>query len=108
MNILDAAALETVFEKHEVSDVIHLAAESHVDRSISSPLDFVYTNIIGTVNLLNIARHRWKDNYAAHRFHHVSTDEVFGTLGDTGFLRKRPAIRPTRPTRPAKHLLIIL
>ncbi|HNP24266.1 MAG TPA: dTDP-glucose 4,6-dehydratase [Panacibacter sp.] len=102
VNILDAAALETVFEKHEVSDVIHLAAESHVDRSISSPLDFVYTNIIGTVNLLNIARHRWKDNYAAHRFHHVSTDEVFGTLGDTGFFTETTSYSPNSPYSASK------
>lgn len=102
VNILDAAALELVFEKHNISDVIHLAAESHVDRSILSPLDFVYTNIIGTVNLLNLARLRWKDNYAAHRFHHVSTDEVFGTLGDTGFFTETTSYSPNSPYSASK------
>lgn len=101
-NILDAASLELVFEKHNISDIIHLAAESHVDRSILSPLDFVYTNIIGTVNLLNLARLRWKDNYAAHRFHHVSTDEVFGTLGDTGFFTETTGYSPNSPYSASK------
>src|SRR5258705_10456895 len=63
-NILDTDLLEKIFEEYEVSDVIHLAAESHVDRSIVSPLDFVYTNIIGTVNLLNTARKKWKEDYS--------------------------------------------
>src|SRR5690606_29861202 len=85
VNIVDAEAVKAVFQKHLPDGVIHLAAESHVDRSITSPLDFVYTNVIGTVNLLNAAKERWKDNYEGKRFHHVSTDEVYGALGDTGF-----------------------
>src|SRR5687767_13075416 len=71
VNILDADKLKEVFEKHGITDVIHLAAESHVDRSIVSPLDFVYTNVIGTVNLLNTAREQWKGEYDKHLFYHV-------------------------------------
>ena len=73
-------ALERIFDSYQPDGVIHLAAESHVDRSILSPLDFVYTNVIGTVNLLNAAKHFWKDNYEGKRFYHVSTDEVYGAL----------------------------
>ncbi|MBP9214987.1 MAG: GDP-mannose 4,6-dehydratase, partial [Chitinophagaceae bacterium] len=76
INILEADALQQVFEKHSITDVIHLAAESHVDRSIISPLDFVYTNVIGTVNLLNTAKQFWKEDFSKHLFYHVSTDEV--------------------------------
>jgi len=65
-NILDAASLEQIFQEHQITDVIHLAAESHVDRSILSPLDFVYTNIIGTVNLLNTAKKFWAGNMQDH------------------------------------------
>jgi len=89
-NILDADAIEAVFSKYQPDGVIHLAAESHVDRSILSPLDFVYTNVIGTVNLLNAAKKCWQDSIStaqqlnsstiSPRFHHVSTDEVFGAL----------------------------
>ncbi len=81
VNILDAEAVKSVFEKYEVTDVIHLAAESHVDRSIVAPLDFIYTNVIGTVNLLHTAKEYWKKDYTSHRFYHISTDEVYGTLG---------------------------
>lgn len=102
VNILDASALEAVFEEYAITDVIHLAAESHVDRSILSPLDFVYTNIIGTVNLLNIARDKWKRDYSAHRFHHVSTDEVFGTLGAAGFFTETTAYSPNSPYSASK------
>jgi dTDP-glucose 4,6-dehydratase len=68
------------FDKFKITDVIHLAAESHVDRSITGPADFVFTNVVGTFNLLEAARMKWKDDYSAHRFHHVSTDEVYGSL----------------------------
>lgn len=93
-DILNSELLEHLFEKHGITDVIHLAAESHVDRSILSPLDFVYTNIVGTVNLLNIAKERWKTDYSMHRFHHVSTDEVFGTLGDSGLFTEDTPYAP--------------
>lgn len=101
-NILDMALLEKIFIEYEVTDVIHLAAESHVDRSIVSPLDFVYTNIIGTVNLLNTARNKWKEDYSKHLFYHISTDEVYGSLGDTGFFTETTAYDPNSPYSASK------
>ena len=101
-NILDADLLEKIFDEYQVSDVIHLAAESHVDRSIVSPLDFVYTNIIGTVNLLNTARKKWKDDYSKHLFYHISTDEVFGSLGDSGFFTETTPYDPNSPYSASK------
>ena len=101
-NILDAAALEKVFQVHQPDGVIHLAAESHVDRSILSPLDFVYTNVIGTVNLLNTAKLSWKDNFEGKRFYHVSTDEVYGALGDTGFFTEETKYDPHSPYSASK------
>lgn len=102
VNILDAGTLENTFDQYEVTDVIHLAAESHVDRSIVSPLDFVYTNIIGTVNLLNTARKKWKEDYSSHRFYHISTDEVYGSLGSTGFFTETTAYDPNSPYSASK------
>jgi dTDP-glucose 4,6-dehydratase len=87
VNILDTAELERIFSTYQPDGVIHLAAESHVDRSIDSPLDFVYTNVIGTVNLLNAAKKCWQGNYEGKRFYHVSTDEVYGALGDRDYYR---------------------
>ncbi len=101
-NILDTEALEKTFDEYQVSDVIHLAAESHVDRSIVSPLDFVYTNIIGTVNLLNTARKKWKEDYSKHLFYHISTDEVYGSLGDTGFFTEKTPYDPNSPYSASK------
>lgn len=102
VNILDVTAIEQVFDKYGVTDIIHLAAESHVDRSIVSPLDFVYTNIIGTVNLLNVARNKWKDDFSKHRFYHVSTDEVYGSLGEEGFFTETTAYDPNSPYSASK------
>lgn len=102
VNILDAASLENTFDQYGVTDVIHLAAESHVDRSIVSPLDFVYTNIIGTVNLLNTARKKWKEDYSKHLFYHISTDEVYGSLGDTGFFTETTPYDPNSPYSASK------
>jgi len=102
VNILDAAALNEVFIKHSITDVLHLAAESHVDRSIVSPLDFVYTNVIGTVNLLNVAKENWKSNMDAHRFYHVSTDEVYGTLGAEGLFTETTPYAPNSPYSASK------
>ncbi len=102
VNILDADALATVFEKHSITDVIHLAAESHVDRSIISPLDFVYTNVIGTVNLLNTAKQFWKADYSQHLFYHVSTDEVYGALGKEGFFTETTPYHPNSPYSASK------
>lgn len=79
-DIVDAAQIKEVFEKYKVTDVLHLAAESHVDRSITNPMDFVFTNVVGTVNLLNVVKELWKGAYDKHRFYHISTDEVFGSL----------------------------
>ncbi len=101
-NILDAPSLETIFDQYQVTDVIHLAAESHVDRSIVSPLDFVYTNIIGTVNLLNTARKKWAADYSKHLFYHISTDEVYGSLGETGFFTETTAYDPNSPYSASK------
>ena len=101
-DILDTAALEKVFEEFQPDGVIHLAAESHVDRSILSPLDFVYTNVIGTVNLLNAARKCWNGNMEGKRFHHVSTDEVFGALGDTGYFTEETRYDPHSPYSASK------
>ncbi|MCE3281629.1 MAG: dTDP-glucose 4,6-dehydratase [Chitinophagaceae bacterium] len=102
VNILDADKLKEVFEKHEITDIVHLAAESHVDRSIVSPLDFVYTNVIGTVNLLNTAREQWKGEYDQHLFYHVSTDEVYGALGDTGLFTEETPYHPNSPYSASK------
>jgi dTDP-glucose 4,6-dehydratase len=101
-NLLDASALQSVFANFEVTDVIHLAAESHVDRSILSPLDFVYTNVIGTVNLLEAAKRNWKGDYAEKRFYHISTDEVYGALGDSGFFTETTRYDPHSPYSASK------
>jgi dTDP-glucose 4,6-dehydratase len=101
-NILEPEKLKEIFHKYNITDVIHLAAESHVDRSILSPMDFIYTNIIGTVNLLQAAKEYWKENLSAHRFHHVSTDEVYGTLGDEGFFTETTPYSPNSPYSASK------
>jgi dTDP-glucose 4,6-dehydratase len=101
-NILDAEALDAVFQKYQPDGIIHLAAESHVDRSILSPLDFVYTNVIGTVNLLNAAKKVWNGQYANKRFYHVSTDEVYGALGETGFFTETTKYDPHSPYSASK------
>lgn len=102
VNILDAGELERLFKQYKPDGVIHLAAESHVDRSILSPLDFVYTNVIGTVNLLNAAKEHWKNNYDGKRFYHVSTDEVYGALGETGFFTEDTKYDPHSPYSASK------
>lgn len=79
-DIVDATAMNDVFAKYKPDGVIHLAAESHVDRSISNPTEFVFTNVIGTVNLLNAAKALWAGNYEGKLFYHISTDEVYGAL----------------------------
>lgn len=101
-DIVDAKQVLEIFEKHQPEGVIHLAAESHVDRSITNPLEFVMTNVIGTVNLLNAAKHIWKDDYEGKRFHHVSTDEVFGALGDEGFFTETTKYDPHSPYSASK------
>ncbi|SHI60566.1 dTDP-glucose 4,6-dehydratase [Flavobacterium haoranii] len=101
-DIVDAKQVLEIFEKHQPEGVIHLAAESHVDRSITNPLEFVMTNVIGTVNLLNAAKHSWKGKYEGKRFHHVSTDEVFGALGDEGFFTETTKYDPHSPYSASK------
>lgn len=100
VNICDYQALSDVFQNYDVDAVIHLAAESHVDRSITGPADFITTNIVGTFNLLEIARERSKTK--PFRFHHVSTDEVFGSLGETGFFTEESRYRPNSPYSASK------
>lgn len=126
INILDTEALQNVFEKYRPDGIIHLAAESHVDRSIVSPLDFVYTNVIGTVNLLNAAKKLWRSQPSTLQplnpqplnpstlnlstlnlstpqlFYHVSTDEVYGALGETGYFTEETPYDPHSPYSASK------
>jgi dTDP-glucose 4,6-dehydratase len=101
-DIQDGTAILEIFGKHQFDAVIHLAAESHVDRSIANPLEFVLTNVVGTVNLLNAAKYIWKDNFEGKRFYHVSTDEVYGTLGETGFFTEETSYDPHSPYSASK------
>lgn len=102
VDIVDANALGQVFSKYSIDGIIHLAAESHVDRSIANPMEFIQTNIVGTVNLLNAARAAWKDDMTNKRFYHVSTDEVYGSLGDEGFFEETTAYDPRSPYSASK------
>ncbi len=102
VNILDTSELEKVFTTFQPDGVIHLAAESHVDRSIDSPLDFVYTNVIGTVNLLNAAKKHWAGDYQNKRFYHISTDEVYGALGEAGLFTEETKYDPHSPYSASK------
>lgn len=101
-DITDEKRIDEIFETHRPDGVIHLAAESHVDRSISSPLEFVKTNVLGTVNLLNSARKIWGNNFEGKRFHHVSTDEVYGALGETGIFTEETSYDPHSPYSASK------
>lgn len=101
-NLLNLSAVKEIFEKYEITDVIHLAAESHVDRSILSPLDFIHTNIVGTVNLLQTAKDFWSKDLENHRFYHISTDEVYGTLGATGLFTETTPYSPNSPYSASK------
>lgn len=90
-DITNGEEMQSLFARYQFDGVVHLAAESHVDRSIANPMEFIMTNIVGTVNLLNAARSIWKDNFEGKRFYHISTDEVYGSLGDEGkFLETTP------------------
>lgn len=101
-DIRDKQLLESVFARQQISDVIHSAAESHVDRSISDPLAFVETNVLGTCNLLNVARQKWESDMNAHRFYHISTDEVYGSLGDDGLFTETTPYDPHSPYSASK------
>ncbi|MDP2174778.1 MAG: dTDP-glucose 4,6-dehydratase [Bacteroidota bacterium] len=101
-DITDLEFINQLFEKYQFYGVIHLAAESHVDRSISNPLEFVLTNVVGTVNLLNAAKTIWKGNFENKIFYHVSTDEVYGELGDDGKFLETTPYDPNSPYSASK------
>ncbi len=101
-DIVDADFVFSLFESHAPDTVIHLAAESHVDRSIANPMEFVHTNVLGTVNLLNAARHHWQHNPDKKRFYHISTDEVYGSLGDEGLFTEETPYDPRSPYSASK------
>ena len=95
-------AIAEIFSKYQIDGVIHLAAESHVDRSIANPMEFIQTNIVGTVVLLNAARHYWNNNFENKRFYHISTDEVYGSLGMEGFFTETTPYSPRSPYSASK------
>lgn len=101
-DIVDDNFIFELFKKYNFDGVIHLAAESHVDRSISNPKEFIMTNIVGTTNLLNAARDLWKDNFTDKIFYHISTDEVYGSLGNEGFFYEDTAYDPRSPYSASK------
>lgn len=101
-DIVDAGFINELFAKHSFDGVIHLAAESHVDRSITNPLEFIMTNVVGTVNLLNAAKEAWKEQYGGKLFYHVSTDEVYGSLGEEGLFQETTPYDPRSPYSASK------
>ena len=101
-DITDEDFINDLFQTHRFDSVIHLAAESHVDRSIESPLDFVNTNILGTLHLLNAFKNLWSADFQAKRFYHISTDEVYGSLGETGLFTETTAYDPNSPYSASK------
>lgn len=101
-DILDEDTLENTFQKYDIAAVIHLAAESHVDRSITNPLEFIQTNVIGTATLMNVAKKYWVGNWDGKRFYHVSTDEVYGSLGETGYFVETTPYDPRSPYSSSK------
>ncbi len=101
-DIVDGEFIGLLFDKYKFDGVIHLAAESHVDRSIANPMEFVMTNVIGTVNLLNAAKVHWKDDFRGKLFYHISTDEVYGSLGEEGLFSETTAYDPHSPYSAAK------
>ena len=101
-DIINEQFIDQLFEKYRFDGVVHLAAESHVDRSITNPMEFIMTNVVGTVNLLNAARHHWKGKEQGKLFYHVSTDEVYGSLGETGFFLEDTPYDPQSPYSSSK------
>ncbi|WP_281633915.1 dTDP-glucose 4,6-dehydratase [Flavobacterium luteolum] len=101
-DIIDEIFINELFKKHDFDGVLHLAAESHVDRSIEDPLAFVKTNVIGTMNLLNAAKNQWKGNFEGKKFYHISTDEVYGSLGSTGLFTEETPYDPNSPYSASK------
>ncbi len=101
-DIADDNFIRQFFDSYQFEGIIHLAAESHVDRSISNPRDFIYTNIIGTVNLLNASKMIWRENIKGKLFYHISTDEVYGSLGKNGYFIEDSAYDPKSPYSASK------
>ena len=101
-DITDEKFIFDLFKKEQFDGVLHLAAESHVDRSISNPMAFIKTNVIGTVTLLNAAKDIWKNSFEGKRFYHISTDEVYGSLGDEGFFTETTSYDPQSPYSASK------
>ena len=101
-DIVDEGYIKELFAKYNFDGVVHLAAESHVDRSITNPMEFIITNVVGTVNLLNAAKNLWKGNEEGKLFYHVSTDEVYGSLGDTGLFLETTSYDPQSPYSSSK------
>ncbi|AWK03023.1 dTDP-glucose 4,6-dehydratase [Flavobacterium crocinum] len=101
-DIVDEKFINDLFALHNFDGVLHLAAESHVDRSIEDPLAFVKTNVIGTMNLLNAAKNQWKGNFDGKRFYHISTDEVYGSLGSEGLFTETTSYDPNSPYSASK------
>ena len=101
-DIVNESYVNNIFDKYQFEAVIHLAAESHVDRSITDPLGFAKTNILGTMNLLNAFKRIWENNWENKRFYHVSTDEVYGTLGETGLFKETTPYDPNSPYSASK------
>ncbi|HNQ73187.1 MAG TPA: dTDP-glucose 4,6-dehydratase [Verrucomicrobiota bacterium] len=102
VDLRDRQAVVRVVQQHGITHVMHLAAESHVDRSITGPGDFITTNIVGTFNLLEACRQAWDGNFGRRRFHHVSTDEVYGSLGPTGHFTEATPYAPNSPYSASK------
>ncbi len=101
-DINDTGLLQRVFKEHQIDSIIHLAAESHVDRSIMGPMEFIQANILGTINLLNIAREFWAENFTGKVFYHISTDEVYGSLGPSGYFTEETPYDPRSPYSASK------
>ncbi|MBE7693136.1 dTDP-glucose 4,6-dehydratase [Tenacibaculum finnmarkense] len=101
-DICDEVLVKNIFKDYKIDSVIHLAAESHVDRSISDPFSFVKTNVFGTLNLLENAKNSWKDNLEGKLFYHISTDEVYGSLAKTGLFTEKTAYDPHSPYSASK------
>ncbi len=109
VDLRDKSATAQIVHKHAITHVMHLAAESHVDRSIAGPADFIHTNIVGTFHLLEACRGAWDGNFTGKRFHHISTDEVYGSLGPTGCFTETTAYAPNSPyaaSKAASDLLV--
>jgi len=109
VDLREKRAVTQVVREHTITHVLHLAAESHVDRSIDGPGDFIQTNIVGTFHLLEAVRDAWKENVTGKRFHHVSTDEVYGSLGATGYFTETSPYQPNSPysaSKAASDLLV--